>query len=438
MACSVFYYMAKIAFLTFGCTLNQSDSEIMMGSLCSAGYEIVDTVDDAELVVVNGCSVKNLAESKFFKAVRRSFDAGKKVVVAGCVVSAEQSLVVDRLKNVSCVGTKQLGKIVHVVEETLAGNVVQLLGVDKNERLNVPRVRKNSVIGIVPISEGCLGECAYCKARFARGSLVSYDLDAIVAQVRSDVADGCREIWLTSQDCGAYGKDIETNIVKLLRAVCAVEGNFMVRVGMMNPNFALEHLDELISVFQSNKNKLFRFLHLPLQAGSDVVLSRMRRKYTVSEFVNVCSMLRSAMPEFTLATDIICGFPGETVAEFEETKRIVHEVGFDVINISRFWARPGTEAALMSGQLSGTDTNLRSREMKFVKEKVVLARNKIWEDWSGEIVVDERGTVGEEESWIGRNFAYKPVGLLGSFSLGQNVNIRVEKVHTYYLEGFEL
>ncbi|MBW2964181.1 tRNA (N(6)-L-threonylcarbamoyladenosine(37)-C(2))-methylthiotransferase [Candidatus Woesearchaeota archaeon] len=426
--------MAKIAFQTFGCTLNFSDSEVMMGSLRNAGHEIVDSVSDAELVVVNGCSVKNLAESKFFKAVRDASDAGKKVVVAGCVVSAEKKLADTKLSGHSVVGTKQLGKIVHVVEETLLGNVVQMLGSDKNERLNVPRVRRNSVVGIVPIAEGCLGECAYCKARFARGKLVSYDPSAIVKQVISDVADGCREIWLTSQDCGAYGKDIGTDIVSLVCAVCEVEGDFMIRIGMMNPNFALEYLDDLVDLFKSNKGKLFWFLHIPVQAGSDRILGLMRRKYTVADFVAVCTALRKAMPEFAISTDVICGFPSETEDEFSETLALIERVKPDVINVSRFWARPGTEAASMGGQLTGTETNSRSRKMVELKKKVVLSRNRTWLGWKGSVLVDERGKVGEGESWIGRNYAYKPFGLRGAFSLGQKVDVTAEKAHIYYLE----
>ncbi|MFC1741470.1 tRNA (N(6)-L-threonylcarbamoyladenosine(37)-C(2))-methylthiotransferase [Nanoarchaeota archaeon] len=429
--------MAKIAFVTFGCAVNFSDSEQMMGSLKSAGHSMVG-VESAELVVVNGCTVKNLAESKFFKAIRECSARGQKVVVAGCVVQAELGLANERLKDYSIIGTKQQGKIVHVVEETLAGNVVQILGVESDVRLNVPRVRRNSVVGIVPISEGCLGECTYCKARFARGRLVSYDASAVVSEVETAVSDGCREIWLTSQDCGAYGKDIGTDIVALLRAVCAVPGDFMVRVGMMNPNFALEYVDDLVSVFLDNKGKLFWFLHIPVQAGSDRVLGLMKRKYTVADFVAVCSRLRSAMPEFCISTDVICGFPGESEIEFSETLELIKNVQPDVMNVSRFWARPGTEAAGMPGQLLGGETQKRSGEMKKVKDAVSLARNQTWSDWSGEVVVDEKGSVGAGESWIGRNFAYKPVALKGSFSLGQKLGVSGCKAHNYYLEGFIL
>ncbi|MBW2997759.1 tRNA (N(6)-L-threonylcarbamoyladenosine(37)-C(2))-methylthiotransferase [Candidatus Woesearchaeota archaeon] len=425
----------KIAFLTFGCTLNIADSELMMGLLRKAGHSIVDSVDEADLVVVNSCSVKNLAETKFFRALRYAEVKGKKVVVAGCVTQAEPDYASTKLKDYSIIGTRQLNKIVHVVEETLQGNVVHALEWDKNERFNIPVVRKNPVVGIVPIAEGCLGECTYCKARLARGKLVSYDPEAIVKRVVSDVRDGCKEIWLTSQDCGAYGKDIGTNIVALLRAVCEIEGDFFVRLGMMNPNFALEYLDDLVDVFKENKGKLFWFVHLPVQSGSDDILKLMKRKYSVADFVKVCSMFRKEMPEITIATDVICGFPKESISDFQSTKEIIKRVEPDVINISRFWPRPGTTAANMEGQLHGRDTNERSREMKKVKEEVSLLRNRIWEGWKGKIMIDEKGSVGSGESWIGRNFAYKPVALKGVFSLGESVEIKRVKAHTYHLEG---
>ncbi len=425
----------KIAFITFGCTLNFADTELMSGLLQTAGFDVVgsDAVDSADVVIVNGCSVKHLAEKKFFKAVQRFEDAGKKIIVAGCVAQAEQEYAKTRLASYSIIGTKQLNKIVHVVEETLSGNIVQLLGQDKNDRLNVPRVRRNPVVGIVPISEGCLGECTYCKSRFARGKLVSYDPDAIVRQVVSDVAEGCKEIWLTSQDCGAYGKDIGTDIVTLLRAVCDVEGNFMVRIGMMNPDFALEHLDDLIGVFKENKDKLFWFLHIPVQAGSDRVLRLMKRKYTVGDFIHVTESIRRELAQFTISTDIICGFPGETEEEFHDSIELVQKVNPDVINISRFWPRPGTEAEKMEGQLPGRDTNKRSREMRELLKRISRANNETWKGWQGMIIIDEQGN--RPGSMIGRNFAYKPVAVKGKFNLGETIEVKIEKIDTYHLEG---
>ncbi len=430
--------MTNIAFITFGCTLNFADTELMMGLLAKAGYKIVDSADKADLVVVNGCSVKSLAETKFFRAIRDAKKKEKKIIVAGCVAQAEPAYLDTKLLDFSVIGTKQLNRIVHVVEETLQGNKVHLLGDGKNQRHELPKIRRNSAIGIIPIAEGCLGNCSYCKARFARGKLVSYAPQAIIKQTILDVKQGCKEIWLTSQDCGAYGKDIGTSIVELLRAVLEIDGKFMVRIGMTNPNFVVEYLDDLIDIFKHNKGKLFWFIHLPVQSGNDRILKLMRRKYSVSDFENAVARLRKELPQITIATDFICGFPTETKEEFQESLNLLSRTKPDVVNISRFWARPGTDAAKMEGQLIGRETNPRSREMRKIFEELVAEQNKMWLGWQGEIIIDETGKIGEEESYIGRNFAYKPVAVKGKYSIGQAIKVRIKKTSTHHLEAVEI
>lgn len=426
----------KIAFITFGCSLNISDSELMAGLLRESGFEIVEDWKTAELVVVNGCTVKHLAEKKFFRAVREVENRGKKAVIAGCVVEADKKYAQTAFKNNSIIGTKQLSKIAEVVEQTLKGNIIQLLGQEKNQRLNLPKVRRNKIIGIVPISGGCLGNCSYCKTRAARGALHSYDEKAILEEVKSCVKEGCGEIWLTSQDCGAYGKDSGTNIIFLLKAVLALEGNFFVRLGMMNPDFAILYIDEIIEVYKKHKGKLFWFLHIPLQSGNDRILRLMKRRYTASDFIRICERVRKELPELTIATDVICGFPTETSSEFRETVEVIRRVKPDVINISRFWARPGTEAAEMKGQLIGRESNKRSREMRAVLKELSLERNKSWEGWKGRIIIDEKGRI--KGSFVGRNYAYKPVAVKGDFEMGERVHVNVEQGFVYYLAGMQI
>jgi threonylcarbamoyladenosine tRNA methylthiotransferase CDKAL1 len=428
----------RVAFVTFGCSVNFADSELMMGLLQRAGYSIIDDPGNADLVVINGCSVKHLAEKKFFRAIAEYKNKGKRIVLAGCVVQAEPGYAASLLKDYSIIGTRQLNSIVHVVEETLHGNVVHCLDMGRNVHLNLPRIRRNDVIGIVPISEGCLGDCSYCKARLARGKLVSYNPNEIVKQVISDVNDGCREIWLTSQDCGAYGKDIGTSIIALLRAVLDIKGDFIVRLGMMNPNFAIEYLDELIEIFKQGKGKLFRFIHIPVQSGNDRMLGLMGRKYRVGDFIEVCEKMRKAMPDITIDTDIICGFPTEKEEEFNDSLELVKRIKPDVLNISRFWARPGTEAANMEGQLIGRETNPRSRELRKVFNSIAAERKKQWQGWSGRIVIDEKGKIGRSESWIGRNYAYVPVAVRGKHLLGEKLVVKVDKTGVHHLEAIPL
>jgi threonylcarbamoyladenosine tRNA methylthiotransferase CDKAL1 len=270
--------------------------------------------------------------------------AGKAVVVAGCVPQADRHL--KGLEDVSMVGIQQVDRVVEVVEETLKGHTVRLLAKNRLPELDLPKIRKNPMVEIIPLSTGCLGACTYCKTRHARGKLGSYTPEAIVARAQSVIAEGVTEIWLSSEDTGAYGIDIGTDLPTLLNAlVNVVPDGVMLRVGMTNPPYILQHLDAVAKVL--NHDSVYSFLHVPVQSGSDAVLLAMNREYTVADFEQVADVLLDKVPRLTLATDIICGFPGETEADFDGTMALVDKYKFHIMNISQFYPRPGTPAAKM-------------------------------------------------------------------------------------------
>jgi threonylcarbamoyladenosine tRNA methylthiotransferase CDKAL1 len=298
--------------------------------------------------------------------------------------------------------------------------------------LSLPRLTKNPVVSLVPVGYGCLGSCAYCCVVFARGRLRSYAIEEIVEKVKRDLASGSGEFWFTSQDMACYGRDLGTNLAALLKSVCAIPGDFWIRVGMMTPNFALDMLNELVEAFRCEK--VFKFLHLPVQSGDDVVLKRMRRCYTVQDFRKVVSAFRAAFPEVTLATDVICGFPGETKNAFDNTLRLISEVKPDIVNVSKFFGRPGTAAAEMTNVVEQAEIKRRSTEAAKLAKQISLDRNQRWTKWTGEILVDEKGKV--PGSWIGRNFAYKPVTVKSTSDLlGKTLKVKVAKAFPTYLEG---
>jgi len=267
---------------------------------------------------------------------------------------------------------------------------------------------------------------------FARGSLRSYPLEEIVEKIRCDLTTDTKEFWLTSQDMACYGKDLGTNLSTLIKSVCAVNGDFRVRVGMMTPNFALDMLNELVEAFRSMK--VFKFLHLPVQSGDDTVLKRMRRCYTIQHFKKVVAAFREAFPELTLATDVICGFPGETEEAFENTLSLISEVKPDIVNVSKFFSRPGTAAAEMPNVVEQAEIKRRSTEVAKLAKQISFERNRRWEEWTGGILIDEKGKV--PGSWIGRNFAYKPVTVKSIYHLlGKTLQVRVVKAFSTYLEG---
>ena len=286
--------------------------------------------------------------------------AGKAVIVAGCVPSGDKTA--PELSGASLIGVNHVDRVAEVVAHALRGHTVSLLGRGDLPSLDLPRVRKNAHIDIIPISQGCLGACTYCKTVHARGRLVSYPPAAIVSRVRDAVADArVREVWFSSEDVAAYGRDIHTSLAALVAAVLPElppDGTTMLRLGMGNPPYFLDSLPALTAALRDPR--VFSFLHVPVQSGSDAVLIAMKREYTVAEYEAVATAVADAGA--TLATDVICGFPGETDSDHAATLALLHRVPPRALNISRFHARPGTAAARLP-QLRGPVVAQRSREV---------------------------------------------------------------------------
>ncbi|MDA1197030.1 MAG: tRNA (N(6)-L-threonylcarbamoyladenosine(37)-C(2))-methylthiotransferase [Nanoarchaeota archaeon] len=409
--------MSKVHVITQGCTANQADSEIMQGLLLEQGHSLVGE-DEAEAIVYNSCSVKGPTITAFKKKLKLLRERGKKVIVAGCIPQSNRAM--KELSGHSLLGTDQVDKIGEMVTDTLDGQV--LVNVEKSDliRINLPKVRTVSFIEAVPILQGCLSSCTFCKTKHARGNAFSYPAHDIVRKISNSVRDGVKEIWLTSQDNSVYGLENDTNLAELLDAIDSIDRDFKVRVGMANPKHMLPYLPALISAFQ--RDSVYKFLHLPLQAGSDGVLEDMKRGYTVDEFMSIVTAFRKAIPMISISTDIICGFPTETDADFEKTLAVVEEMRPDTINISRFWPMEGTPARRMK-QIEGGVIKDRTRRMTELFHSVALARNKEWIGWSGAVFIDEEGTHG---SWKGRNYAYKQVVVQSSENLlGKSIMVKV-------------
>jgi MiaB/RimO family radical SAM methylthiotransferase len=251
----------------------------------------------------------------------------------------------------------------------------------------------------------------------------------IVEDAGRAIKGGCREIWVTAEDTASY-RDGDVRLPGLLDLITGLEGRFYVRVGMMTPNQAEPILDDLIEAYRSGK--VFKFLHVPVQSGNDKVLKRMGRRYTVSDFRGLVAKFREAIPDLSLSTDIICGFPGETEEQFTDSVKLVKEIGPDTLNISRFWPRPGTEAAELDGQLHGRETKGRSRELSSLWRSLLAERNQSWVGWGGEAVIDEEGRDG---TMVGRNLAYKPIVVKSTVQLGDIVTVKITEAKGSYLVG---
>jgi MiaB-like tRNA modifying enzyme len=419
---------------SFGCSTNLADGEVLAGCLAEAGYKLVNSVTSADVIIYNTCAVKGPTENRIIEILKR-VPANKKVIIAGCLPLINFERLCKEVRFDGIVGPAAGDRIVEVVKRVFNGErVVALEGaVNAKPSLNLPRLRLNSVIGIVPVNYGCLGTCAYCCVVFARGHLRSYGIQEIVERVKKDLAMGVREFWITSQDTACYGRDRGTNLAELLNALCDVEGYFRVRVGMMTPNMVMDILGDLIQVFKNEK--IFKFIHLPVQSGDDQILERMRRFYSVEGFKRIVNAFRASFPEMTLATDVICGFPSEGEEAFEKTLQLIGEVKPDIVNVSKFFARPRTAAAEMQEDfVPFQEIKRRSGILAKLAKEVAFERNQRWVGWTGEIFVDEVGKISG--SCVGRNFAYKPITIRDAADLlGKTLRVKVVGGFPTYLEG---
>lgn len=418
----------KVCIETYGCSANVSDSEIMAGLLNKGGHQIVTAAEEADTVIVNTCTVKGPTEEKIRRRIRDlSRDCRKRLVVAGCMSEAQTGSVRELFPAAAVIGTHRISEIVDVVE----GRNSLAVGGGGIDKAALPKLSFNKVVSIIQINEGCLGNCTFCITKLARGNTFSYPIGTIRNSVEESVKAGCREIWLTSQDTGTYGLDRRANLPQLLQNVCTVDGDFFVRVGMMNPTLANHMLQPLVESFRHEK--VFKFLHIPLQSGSNQILAAMKRGYKVETFRNIVAEFRKHLPQLTIATDIICGFPTETDEQFEETMAIVAETKPDVVNVSRFWPRPGTAAAKMK-KLPDKVMMGRSRRLHALAKTLALEKNLEWIGWKGRAVVDEKGK--EPGTFIARNFAYKPIVLSGSSGLlGKTVTVKITDAKVTCLKG---
>ena len=414
--------LAQVHIEEYGCSASQADSEMIAGMLASKGHTITQNQANADVSVIVTCSVKDATAKRMMNRMRHL--SAKPLVVAGCMAKAEPQTVAKFAPQASIVGPGAISRINELVDAALDGNKIVVLDGTDN-KVNLPRMRLNSAVGIVEIASGCMSECSFCQTKLAKGGLQSYRIGDIVRQIRTDVADGCLEIWLTSTDNGCYGFDIGSSLPELLHAISDIKGDFRIRVGMMNPMYMGRILDGLEKEF-SRESRIYRFLHIPVQSGSDKILHDMKRSHTAQTFIDAAKKLRNKFSQFCIATDIIVGFPTESDEDFKQTVQLLKETKPDIINLSKYSSRPGTDAAQLA-RLNEQETKHRSRIIHDLSNEISLENNKRWLGWQGRITLTEESKYG----LTGRNYAYRKITLTESEgqSLGDTVNAKIIKIN---------
>ena len=418
--------MAKIWVEAYGCSASFSDSEMISGLIVNGGHTLADSSEESDLNVIVTCSVKDATAAKMVHRIKES--NSKPLVVAGCLPKAEQHTVEKFAENASLLGPNSIGKTLQVIKSTLDGQKIIALEDTDITKIGLPKIRLNPAIGIIEIASGCMSECTFCQTKLSKGDLKSYRIGDVVRQVKTEISDGCNEVWLTSTDNGCYGLDIGADLPELVNAVSEIDNKFFIRVGMMNPMYMPKIRDGLLKSFQSTK--VFKFLHVPVQSGSNKVLNDMKRGHTEQTFRDVTNKFRDKFEKFTISTDVIVGFPTETEEDFEATLKLLKETKPDIVNLSRYSQRPGTYAAEMR-QIDVTEVKRRSKTAYELINEISEENNKNWIGWEGQVIFDEE----HEDQIRGRNFAYKPIFVKEKPKIGQISTVKIIDATTHSLIG---
>ncbi len=430
----------KIYLESFGCSASQASAEIMKASLMQLGHELLDshTADQAEVYICNSCTVKYTTEQKILHKIRSMGERSVEVIVSGCMPEVQLEDILHANPEAHILGINaisRLGDLLSSIEKRkiqgpVIGDHLEIRTSEPRGFLNVPRERANPNIHICQISQGCNFACSYCIVKQARGKLNSFPPDEIVEDIRSAVADGCREIWLTSQDDSQYGMDTGFRFPELLRMISEIPGDFKVRVGMMNPFSVFPILDDLVDAFDSDK--IFKLLHLPIQSASHSVLKKMNRLHKMDAVDTIITKFRSRFEDLSLFTDIIVGFCGETEQDFEETAEWIKKYRPEKVNISRYSPRPHTKAFSFRNLDSRVSVQ-RSHVLHKVCERIKLESKQAMIGWKGRVFVSKYTEIGDV---LTRTDSYRPVVISGSnLRPGQYANIEIISAKPGYFLG---
>ncbi|MBF1142250.1 MAG: tRNA (N6-isopentenyl adenosine(37)-C2)-methylthiotransferase MiaB [[Eubacterium] sulci] len=425
---------------TFGCQMNEHDSEVIDGLLTERGFSSVKERKDASIVIINTCSVRDNADKRFFGTLgqlkkRKESDPSFIVCVCGCMM--QQQRVVDTIKAkypwVDVIfGTNSIHHIPELIEKVAIEKEKVVDIIENTEEIveGLPAKRLFDHKALVNIMFGCNNFCTYCIVPYTRGREKSRAPEAIVAEVKGLVADGVKEIMLLGQNVNSYDGN-GTSFAELLKMLNDVDGLERIRFMTSNPK---DLSDELIEAF-AVCDKLCRNLHLPIQSGSNRVLKRMNRKYTREDYLKLIEKLRKTVPDITLSTDIIVGFPGETNEDFEETLSIVKEVEYDSAFTFIYSIRKGTPAEKFEDQIEESEKHRRFDLLVSAVNEISEKKNKAYQDRVEKVLVD--GVSKNDKSTLtGRTDGFKLVNFAGKKELiGSIVDVKITDAKTFSLFG---
>ena len=432
--------MKKYMIMTFGCQLNENDSEKIAGMVENLGYEKTDDLSKCDLVVFNTCCVRENAEERLFGKIgeikKLKEERGTIIAIGGCMMQEEHILekIKKSYKYIDLVfGTHTLNKFEEDLKKIIEDKkkIRDVIDIDGEVIEGLPIKRNDKFKASVSIMYGCNNFCSYCIVPYVRGRERSRKKEDILKEVESLAKEGYKEITLLGQNVNSYDGGDGYKFSNLLYDVCKIEGIERIRFISPHPK---DFTDDVIKAIKDNK-KISRIVHLPLQSGSTKVLKEMNRKYTKEQYLALAEKMRKEIPDILFSTDIIVGFPGETEEDFEDTLDVVRRINYEQIFMFIYSRRVGTVADKMENQIPEEIKHKRFERLKKLYDENVSKNNEKFIGKVEKILVDGESK-NNENMFTGRNDANKVIIFEGSKDLiGKMINVKITEEHKWYLKG---
>lgn len=375
----------KVAFRTLGCRLNQYEMDALAAQFKDNGYEVSEQEHNADIVVVNTCTVTNQSNQKSRQAISHAtrVNPGARMIITGCMTESHAGQLQQKFPNATIINNKAKSAIFHSVDSLLKGGSPVLSDKDFDLFSYQSFTEMFHTRSLVKIQDGCDNFCTFCIIPFVRGRAISRPSEKVLENVRDVVAKGAKEIVLTGVNISRYNHE-GLGFSGLLEQILDVEGDFRVRISSIEPDRFNDHFFSLVG-----HPKLAPHLHLCLQSGSDRILLQMRRMYSVKDYMKIVENVRKKDPLFNFTTDVIVGFPGETEQEFADTMRLSKEVGFGHMHIFKYSVRQNTRAARMPEQVNEKIKTERSRRMHELAAKLQKDYRAAFDNTEQRILVEK-------------------------------------------------
>lgn len=425
---------------TYGCSANKNNTEIIAGLLRQSGYQLTANKGIAEILIINTCIVKGKTETKIKRRIQdlSKLYRNKLMIIAGCMPETDKNELKKIYPKALLLGTHHAKDILKLIKDYNEDKLTsekekEYLRFSNEEKLCLPKIPDNKLISITQISEGCLGNCTFCKARLAKGYLFSYSEDKILKSIESDLKNGAKEIWITSQDCASYGLDRnKLELPSLLKKILDLKHNFKLRLGMMNPDNLFQIKNEILNIYQNKK--LYKFLHIPIQSASNIVLTDMNRQYKIEQAKEIIKKFKKEIPDITIATDIIVGYPTETEEDHKKNLELINEFKPDVLNLSKFSSHKLT----LAGKLKLLDKrviNKRASEIMEIHRKTAQENKQKFKNKEINVFVNKKTDIPNIYEARDENYNIVLIKSDDKSILGKTIKVKIKDIGVHHMIG---